>query len=701
VNVAEADSSIALRSSEDVELFLADKPREWAEILAARAALRVFPLLCSVFKSVPRNGTRFTPADIVLTLLRGAALPWLAALVPSHGQRLRKAAARAAAATTASASASRAPARRASARARAVRAFARAADVARSADSPAAAYAAANTISAAARVHAALEVLSRDAASLASYSRADSLRSVRLWHSGAVPDFVADRWAELSNALLQADGASDWSLIWIDWYEAIRDGRAPWGLTREMGEQILVEAMLWPQEEWDKGALHINRRIARLIEAARAKEIEAVSDVVPEPIPSRRDPLPPLPPQLPDPQPASRDFFVSYCHVDEAMAREVVDVVEGLGFAAFAQFRDMGPGSNFVREMQRSLATSSRVIALYSPDYEASHQCQAEWSAAYNADPGGEKRKLLPFLLRPTRLNPLAQQIVYKSLVGLSVAERRAAIIEAIEHRSGASTMGATVAALAASASPDVAFTASGRIDIAPNIVFDRAVLTSTLIGLPKRQRVLCQQIIQFAPGNTPPMFTGSFKIYERHLRGGVDRISPGLLEGQWQVASAYLVGPEAIAFDVGLTKALEIFAQNHSEIVTHFPMREDRERLLSETPIDEQAAAGGALTDPIESVRQAVEAAAEADQVTPALVEHVGDLANRAEALAPPPAPAANEPSAIVSPRRRLVLTSLGFFERLYAAVGSTASVLSTETGRALYNAAREAADALMRFIR
>jgi hypothetical protein len=695
LSVAADDGRIELRSRQDVERFLAHKPREWAEILAARAALRVVPLLAPIFSGALRS-RKSKPEDIILTLVRGAALPWLAALVPSHGRGLRKTAYAAANAASASTAATASTASTAAAYAAAA-----------SASTAATAYAAATTASTAAAYAAAAddaalyELVSRDAARLASQGQADSLRAVPLWGGFDAPAPIAAAWAELTAALRQAEGASDWSLVWIDWYEAIRDGRAPWGLLREVGEQIMVEAMLWPQEEWDKGALHINRRIAGLIEAARTGQSEEVPDIVPEPIPSRRDPLPALPQSLPDAEPVSRDFFVSYCHVDEAMAREVVDVVEGLGFSAFAQFRDMGPGSNFVREMQRGLAASSRVIALYSPDYEASHQCQAEWSAAYSADPGGEKRTLLPFLLRPTRLSPLAQQIVYKSLVGLSVAKRRAAIIEAIEHRSGVLTKIATAEILAAASSPDVAVTAAGRLDVAPNPTFDRVVSASSLPDLPARQRVLCRQIIQHVPGNTPPMFTACFKVYGRHLTHAVSEIVPGVLDDQWQTASAYLVGDEAIVLDAGLTKTLAIFAQNHAEIVAHFPLREDRERLLSETPIDEQAASGEALTDPIGIVQQAVEAAAEAGQVTPALVEHVGDLANRAEALAPPPPPAANEPSTTITPRRRLVLTSLGFFERLWSVIGSTASILSTESGRMLYNAAREAADALMRFIR
>ncbi|CAN7190416.1 hypothetical protein LJR009_000442 [Bosea sp. LjRoot9] len=88
----------------------------------------------------------------------------------------------------------------------------------------------------------------------------------------------------------------------------------------------------------------------------------------------------------------------------------------------------------------------------YSPDHEASHQCQAEWSAAYNADPGGKQRKLLPFLLSPTCENSLAQQIVYKSLVGRSTAERRASLIEAIEHRKQTTVTEAAAAEFAADA---------------------------------------------------------------------------------------------------------------------------------------------------------------------------------------------------------------------------------------------------------
>lgn len=441
------------------------------------------------------------------------------------------------------------------------------------------------------------------------------------------------------------------------------------------------------------------RRYEAFIDGGRSDSASYV--ITPKALPSRRDPLPPIPPSPTTQAPESWDFFVSYSHYDQAVAHEVVGVVEGLGFSAFVQFRDMGPGANFVRDMQRGLAASARVIALYSPEYEASPQCQAEWSAAYNADPSGEKRKLLPFLLRPTRLSPLAQQVVYKSLVGLSPRGRHEAIIEAIRHNPQHKRREVVAAELAASASPDVIINAAGKIDTAPNAKFDFVVATSNFDALRKRQQFLCRDILKYASGNTPAMFRGCFKNYREHVSEPIHQIFPGVLDDQWKMACAYLVGSEAIDFDGGLKEALALFSQNHSELITHFPLREDRERLLLETMVDEEAAVGEALTDPIESVKHALEAAADQDQATSAVVAHVMDLAERADALAPPITTVPNERTTVISARRRLVLTSLGFFERLYAAVGSTASVLSTETGRSLYNAARDAVDGLMRLIK
>jgi tetratricopeptide (TPR) repeat protein len=148
----------------------------------------------------------------------------------------------------------------------------------------------------------------------------------------------------------------------------------------------------------------------------------------------------------------SIDFFISYATPDEAMAREIGAILDEAGYTYIAQFRDFIVGKNFVREMQRGLAASSRLIALLSPAYERSDNCQSEWSAAYAQDPGSRNGKIIPLKIAEVDLNPLAGQIVYKSLVGLNPAERRPAVLEAIgpwtKGRRGARTSTGRASAL-------------------------------------------------------------------------------------------------------------------------------------------------------------------------------------------------------------------------------------------------------------
>jgi TIR domain len=129
------------------------------------------------------------------------------------------------------------------------------------------------------------------------------------------------------------------------------------------------------------------------------------------------------------------EFFLSYSKDDLKFAQWIEMLLRAAGFSVFAQFNEMPPGSNFVREMQKGLSRSSRFIALLSPSYATSDHCQAEWSAAYSADPGGVTRKLLQFLVKPTDLPPLAKQIVYKHLVGLSARDAAKAVLEAVGHK--------------------------------------------------------------------------------------------------------------------------------------------------------------------------------------------------------------------------------------------------------------------------
>src|SRR3954447_2750438 len=90
------------------------------------------------------------------------------------------------------------------------------------------------------------------------------------------------------------------------------------------------------------------------------------------------------------------DFFISYTGADAAWAEWIAVQLEDAGYRTVIQLWDFAPGSNFVFEMKKAAAAAARTIAVLSPRYLKSEFAQAEWAAAFAADPGGKQRKLVP-----------------------------------------------------------------------------------------------------------------------------------------------------------------------------------------------------------------------------------------------------------------------------------------------------------------
>ena len=370
---------VKFSNSEDVERWLRHTPREVAIVIAARAALRVVPSLALALRQ-RRGGARTIGTDVILPVLRATAAPWVAARYPT-----RVVATRAAADIVAT---------RADAADAAADAAAAAAAAADDADAAVASYAA-RTAGAAA----AFTAVSVDANAIDGGKSAAALAGEKLWLDRR-PEWARENWAALKKALTGLD--EGWE-VWLDWYEARRDGEAAY-------EALEVARVLIPEEIWRQGPKVVNAEIRRLIVEHADSTGVAIA------------------PQL------GWHFFLSYSSADEPSAHWIAALLEAAGFHVFAQFDDIPAGSNFVREMQRGLTGSSRFIALQSPDYVKSDHCQAEWSAAYASDPGGAARKLVPFLVQPTELPPLARQIVYTPLIGLSAAEAATAVLKTVGY---------------------------------------------------------------------------------------------------------------------------------------------------------------------------------------------------------------------------------------------------------------------------
>jgi hypothetical protein len=125
------------------------------------------------------------------------------------------------------------------------------------------------------------------------------------------------------------------------------------------------------------------------------------------------------------------DFFVSYSHNDQRWAEWIGDVLVKASYSVILQAWHMLPGSNFVIEMHKAASECKRTIAVLSPDYLASLFTEAEWAAAFAADPSGKERKLIPIRVRICEPPGLLKAIVYCDLLGLSEQTAKAAILRA------------------------------------------------------------------------------------------------------------------------------------------------------------------------------------------------------------------------------------------------------------------------------
>jgi len=236
------------RSIEDVAGWLAGQPRDVAVVFAARAALRIIPVLASQFGLHGRQVNKAQSAT-VLRVFRCVAAAWAAAAYPGRSAELRPAAAVAGSrsddktASTAESAAS----------------WASAAAGALDADRfPFHAVTYATDAAAAGGSQAFDDILNSYAADAEiidhGYSPVTLALSSTLWRS--TPDWAFEGWAELEGALLGAN--EDWE-VWTDWYEArLKAGEA---------DPVLETARATiPDETWKRASRVVNSQIKSWIE---------------------------------------------------------------------------------------------------------------------------------------------------------------------------------------------------------------------------------------------------------------------------------------------------------------------------------------------------------------------------------------------------------------------------------------------------
>jgi tetratricopeptide (TPR) repeat protein len=133
---------------------------------------------------------------------------------------------------------------------------------------------------------------------------------------------------------------------------------------------------------------------------------------------------------------SQRDFFISFNSADLAYAQAINDALLAGGYSTFFHPKDLPPAGIIPAWMDESLMNSGQTIALYSPDYtkNAAVYSRAELYATFWQDPGNDRRKLIPVVLRETEFSPLIAPFKRISVVGMTWEEAGAHLVKELKQ---------------------------------------------------------------------------------------------------------------------------------------------------------------------------------------------------------------------------------------------------------------------------
>ena len=136
---------------------------------------------------------------------------------------------------------------------------------------------------------------------------------------------------------------------------------------------------------------------------------------------------------------ARADFFISYTQADRAWAEWIGWQLEQAGYTVIVQAWDFLPGTDWVHQMHTAVQRAERTLAVLSPAYlETSEFGEAEWRAAFAADPSGEGRRLIPVRVLECHPEGLLKTRIYVDLAGLGERDAAAALLRGVgEHAGG------------------------------------------------------------------------------------------------------------------------------------------------------------------------------------------------------------------------------------------------------------------------
>jgi len=460
--------------------------------------------------------------------------------------------------------------------------------------------------------------------------------------------------------------------FWIDWYaRRLKGGPSAWGLPANEDDEISQRIASQRDDFWEPKSDQTWREKIQEIHTSILGWIEGVKSKS-------------------DPSGSKEIVFISSASENKSMAKEVEKVVRSTGRETIVQFRDF-PNSNFAEEMKKGLKRSDRLVALYSPQYEASGHCQTEWNAFHNRDPRAEKRSIIAFLLEPTDLNELAKQRVYKSLIGLSREERRAAILEWIEYKPP-ETRTEQISELENMSSPQPLLDEHGRLDSGPNEIFDKLSYSKSLLDIPAVVRKLCGDALTMAGNEFYDIRYRVEQYLEEFETSGLHDATEEL-KTDATLLSKLLKRHLDLHGASGLTDTLEELLRKHYLLVQHFPLDAIREELIRAVDIEANPEQVLKLRDLVARLESEVIDLRRTDDATDRFEKTVRRQKHKLDDMQDMPSPP-EEDTNVPSPEKRTFANMIGFYERLVKIANDTAKLAENEN-------LKQAAGAVMKALR
>jgi TIR domain/Effector-associated domain 1 len=127
------------------------------------------------------------------------------------------------------------------------------------------------------------------------------------------------------------------------------------------------------------------------------------------------------------------DFLVSYASKDEDWGEWIAWELEAQRHRVHLEAWESVPGAHDVQRLHESVARSTRTLVVLSKSYLRSEQVQAEWQAAWQTDPLGMRRTLIPIRVEECEPDGLLRGIRCIDLAGLPSNEARRKLIGEIQ----------------------------------------------------------------------------------------------------------------------------------------------------------------------------------------------------------------------------------------------------------------------------